>query len=286
MRRDVFVSVLEAMLKLSRSVVLSFLFLLIIVSCSPLDRSEKNIVVYGDSRTNDDRHVAVIEAILRVSPDVVFHTGDLVNEGSVPGLWTRFNEVTRSLREVADFYPVAGNHDDESPYYYDNFVLPNNEKWYSVDIDGIHFILLNSNLDLGPGSEQYAWLSGDLAATDTNDFVIAVFHHPLVASGPHLPDEYGIAGDLLPLFETYDVDVVFNGHEHLYERSFLNGIYHVVTGGGGAPLHNVPDTSLNPYSQVLAITFHFCLVRKDGNALRIEVFDNDMNRIDSFTVEP
>ena len=259
--------------------------LLVLVSCSLGDYGGKNIVVYGDSRPNDERHVDIIDAILKVFPDVVFHTGDLVNEGHKPGLWTRFNIVTRELREVADFYPAAGNHERESVYYYDNFVLPNNEKWYSVDVDGVYFFVLNTNLDVSPGSEQHAWLTAELAATvDTSKFTVAIFHHPLICTGPHEPKDE-LRGSLMPLFETYGVDIVFSGHNHLYERSFLNGIYYVVTGGGGAPLYNVHNTSANPYSQVLAISFHFCLLNLNGTALAVEVFDVNMDLIDSFRVD-
>lgn len=271
------------MVKISTCIIA--LISILLLSCTP-ETTNRNIVVYGDSRPNDDRHRKVIDAILRISPDVVFHVGDLVNDGNIAGLWGKFNEVTRELREVAEFYPAAGNHEQESPYYYDNFVLPNNEKWYSVEIEAIHFVVLNSNLDLQIGSEQYLWLSNDLANIGkSNLFIIVLFHHPIFASGPHIPDEKGFGDALNPLFEQYGVDIVFNGHNHLYERSLFNGIYHVVTGGGGTAQNFVSDSRLNPYSEKVVSTFHFCTISMENSMLIIEVFDTELNRIDKFFVD-
>jgi len=53
---------------------------------------------------------------------------------------------------------------------------------------------------------------------------------------------------LVPLFEQYGVDMVFNGHDHHYERTCPiragqcssaqeGGVVYYVTGGGGAPLY-------------------------------------------------
>ena len=45
-----------------------------------------------------------------------------------------------------------------------------------------------------------------------------------------------VRSDLVPLFEKYDVQMVFSGHDHDYERGTVNGIKYVVTGGGGERL--------------------------------------------------
>lgn len=266
-----------------RIIILSVV-LIFSLSCA-IENNETRVVLYGDSRPNDYRHLKVIDAILEVSPDVVFHVGDLVNDGNIPGLWGKFNEATRELREIAKFYPTAGNHEKESIYYYDNFELPNNEKWYSVKVDSVYYILLNSNLDLQIGSEQYNWLVQELQNISNEiKFTVVMFHHPLIASGPHIPDANMIAGGLTPLFEKNGVDIVFAGHNHLYERSYRNGIYYIVSGGGGTALHFISDSSLNPFSEKIISTFHFCVLRLQNDKLNVDVFDVDLNRIDYFSV--
>ena len=41
----------------------------------------------------------------------------------------------------------------------------------------------------------------------------------------------------MTLFETYDVDVVFTGHIHMYNETVINGVRYVITGGAGASLY-------------------------------------------------
>lgn len=240
------------------------------------------ICVYGDSRHDHETHQTVVDAILRTEPAVVFHTGDLVDDGDNPDDWAAFNDVVSELVQVAEFFPAMGNHEHQAQLWFDNFELPNNEKWYSVERNDIHFIVLDTDDDIDPGSEQYAWLESELQGIDNSiKFTIAVFHHPPFSTGHHGGDEQ-LRQDIVPLFETYGVDVVFNGHDHTYERSLCNGIYYIVTGGGGASLYEQEHTS--EYSQVFFSTYHFCRLTMEEGRLTVDVFEPDMNQIDQFTV--
>ena len=176
-----------------------------------------------------------------------------------------------------------GNHENNSPLYFDNFILPNNERWYSVEKDNLHFMVLDSNSDCSIGSEQYLWLEDDLQYINENiKFVIAIFHHPPFSTGHHNEDEKSLRQTIIPLFEQYSVDIVFNGHDHDYERSLYNNIYYIVTGGGGAPLYDQARTS--PYSQLFIQAYHFCKLFIINNQLIIEVCDINSNLIDRFEI--
>ena len=113
-------------------------------------------------------------------------------------------------------------------------------------------------------------------------FVAVLFHHPVISSGPY-PDEKNLSRRLLPLLEKHGVDIVFVGHEHVYERSFKDGITHVTTGGGGAPLHL--KLRHNPYGRVFASVHHFCVLRAAGRTLEVRVYDEDMGLIDEFRLK-
>ena len=241
------------------------------------------IAIYGDSRTGHDVHRLIVAAMERLKPEAVFHSGDLVANGLKPGQWNTFNAITARLRQSSEFYPALGNHELDSPLYFANFILPGNERWYWVEIDGIHFVVLDTGSDLGAGSEQYRWLEELLSGIAPADFVVPVFHHPPLSAGYHLPDEKGLLRTIVPLFEKYDVDLVFSGHDHTYERLFYNGIQYIVTGGGGAPLHSQARTS--PYLQLYLEAYHFCTLRRQGGSLKIEVFGTDSRLLDSFRVE-
>jgi hypothetical protein len=88
---------------------------------------------------------------------------------------------------------------------------------------------------------------------------------------------------LTPLFEDYRVDVVFNGHDHGYERSFKDGIYYVVTAGGGAPLRGQATTS--DYSQVFDKTYNFCTLSVGSENVTVKAFDPDIGLVDEFSIE-
>ena len=264
--------------------VLAAMLALFPLSCSQDQFSSRPIVIYGDTRTDHLAHQKVVETIMKTKPLAVFHTGDLVGNGLDPDHWTTFNTIVSELIKIADFYPALGNHERNSQLFFDNFNLPNNEQWYSLEINGIHFIVLDSNSDIRGTSEQYRWLKSDLKDINgENKFIIVIFHHPPFSTGPHKEDETGLRQGIIPLFEEYGVDIVFSGHDHIYERSLYNNIYYVVAGGGGAPLYDQERTS--PHSQVFRKTYHFCRLTVRNRELIVEVFDTDLNLIDEFKME-
>lgn len=244
----------------------------------------RSIVVYGDTRTNHEAHREVVNAIERAKPHTVIHTGDLVDNGLIAAQWDTFESITDDLLDEVDFYPALGNHERNSQLYYDRFELPNNEQWYTVTIDSILFIILNSCTTTGEGSEQYVWLENVLQNIGPEaKFVAAVFHHPPYSTGPHTEDEKGLRDSWVPLFEQYDIDIVFNGHDHIYERSYVNGIYYIVAGGGGAPLYKRARQS--DYSQVFRSEHCFTRLYHKDDKLAVETIDSRSHQIDYFEIE-
>ena len=267
-----------------------FIFLgCFLLSCSSPDIQDvevipETIVVYGDSRTGHEAHQDIVEVMIRVEPVAIFHTGDLVENGWNLDHWVIFNEIVAPLLPMADFYPVLGNHEYNSTLYFDNFDLPNNERWYVMGINNLHFIILDSNYHLGLGSEQYIWFQKNLEqVAGMGVFLIVLFHHPPFSSGPHGNDEKGLRETIVPLFEMYSVHIVFNGHDHIYERSLKNNVFYVVTGGGGAPLHEKKRN--NPFSQVFQSKHHFCRLQSTENQLIVEVFSRYLEKIDYFVIQ-
>lgn len=242
------------------------------------------VVIYGDSRTNHSEHGKVVSAMMKVRPVAVFHTGDLVGNGEIADDWKMFYKITRPILESCEFFPSLGNHERNAQLYFDNFELPGNERWYSIDRGGIHFIILDSNWDLSDTSEQYLWLEADLSQSvrDSAAFTSVLFHHPLFTTGLHKEDQMGLKPVLIPLFERYGVDIVFSGHNHQYERSYYNSIYYVVTAGGGAPLYGQERTS--PYSQVVHNVFHFCEIKVVDGELVVVVYSERLKELDRFRI--
>jgi MYXO-CTERM domain-containing protein len=220
---------------------------------APREEQPFTFVVVGDTRTDADAHQSVVDAIRNNvgAPDMYLNTGDLVEDGGEADQWAEFFAIEGGLMAEAPLFPVAGNHDDveNDSYYVQYFHMPESssatENWYAFTFGNTRFVVVDTNEDFVTGSEQYAWLEAELAAASTEAAIVHIvvaFHDPPYTSGAHGvfdPDDWQPPRTyLVPLFTRYGVDVVFNGHDHHYERtevSQTDGVLYVVAGGGGAP---------------------------------------------------
>ena len=121
-------------------------------------------------------------------------------------------------------YPVPGNHEyfSAGSGYFDYFgsrVGTPEAPWYSVDIGGWRFYMLNSNCSqisgCGVDSPQYKWLEEQMAA-GVPQCTVAVWHHPRWSSGMYGSDAQTDA--LYRLLYANGTDLLLTGHEHVYER--------------------------------------------------------------------
>lgn len=155
------------------------------------------------------------------------------------------NTFENQLKNIV-VWPAAGNHDynnhipfSPSPAYLDIFSLPSNgecggvpsgsEKYYSYNYGNIHFIVLESYDESRSSTGAMAtWLQSDLNA-NTQPWTIAYWHHPPYTKGSHNSDNSNfldgelvdIRQNIIPILEAKGVDLVLNGHSHVYERSYL-----------------------------------------------------------------
>jgi predicted phosphodiesterase len=231
-------------------------------STSPYENGEYRIAFYGDSRTYPENHSAVVQSIINNKADLVLHAGDLVDEGRNYEVWgDQFFGPLADLMVNTPTFPVLGNHEFDGSgrlWYFDLFSLPGNESWFAFDYGCTRIIGLDSNNDFTPGSEQYLWFIDELEsqAFQESSWQLVYLHHPPYTSGPHPHDEVPVVEHLVPLFKDYGVDFVLAGHNHHYERTYKDGTYYIVSGGGGAELYDFPLTKLNPDSQVRKQILH------------------------------
>jgi len=257
--------------------------------------------VYGDTRSDfwmgnlgkpNEFHRQVVEAMAAEAPDFILHTGDLVHDGFDFRLWEIWFGITAPLMRQVPLVAVIGNHEDRAEQGVDGrevfetlFVNPSassgRETYYSFRYGNCHFTVASTDEEFSEGSEQYRWIEGDLAAARSNpeiDFLFMAYHRPGVTSSFRWPDDAGehkAREVLVPLAEAYGVDVVFNGHEHCYERSFKDHVTYITAGNGGALPTFFGVAEYNPYSEAfypnpLLNEFGFTLVHVNGNHLRIE----------------
>ncbi|MCU0666915.1 MAG: metallophosphoesterase [Candidatus Omnitrophica bacterium] len=264
------------------------LFLIIFAIC-PAYAQENNfarpVIIMGDSQVNHEIHQKIVDQIIRENPVAVFQLGDQVNDGNDPEEWKIFNRITAGLRKIARYYPLLGNHDKNSQLYYDNFELPNNERWYSVKENRIRFIILDSNAKLAKDSEQYKWLVKKLVSPSLDtDFTLLLFHHALFTTSiSHRADEKRLRKILMPLIKKYHVDAVFNGHCHNYERNYYANVYFIVSGGAGSRLWD--QNRQSPYSQKFVKQYHYIKLINAGKKLEVLVINIDSNLMDRFAIK-
>jgi hypothetical protein len=260
----------------------------------------------GDSRDNPSEFNKIVGKAALVNPSFTMFTGDLCASDSASDYDTWFGNWEQ-LGDHSPIAPALGNHESTAVNYLHRFALPNNERWYSFNYSAMHIIVLSTSLDsYSQGTAQYNWFVSDLkaAANDSaHPWKIAMFHNPPYNVGGHGGDT-GVQTYLAPLLSQYKVDLVFNGHNHYYERTYplkgggssptvtdtsihyyLNpsGVIYATTGSCGAPLYDIGSAY---YLAVAKKTFHFAKISVfTNNSLHMQTFlDDGTTLIDDFWI--
>jgi hypothetical protein len=127
------------------------------------------------------------------------------------------------------FFASLGNHDRPEQVQYPLFNM-NGQRYYSFTRGPAQFFALDS---VTFTHAELRWLEGELQRS-TSPWRIAYFHHPIYSSGLRHGPTLVIRAALDPLLATHGVQLVFNGHEHFYERLQPRyGIQSFITGSGG-----------------------------------------------------
>ncbi len=251
--------------------------------------SRFTFAVIGDSGNGEKAQWAVAGLLERMELDLILHAGDVVYpSGEDRDYDAKFFAPYRRIIGSVPLFPALGNHDvetkDGAPYL-ENFHLPRNDpqdmgRYYSFDWGNVHFVALDSELyyDDGGGDpeEQKAWLERDLSET-RQPWKFVFLHRSLYSSSEHGSDLM-IREDLEPVFVRHEVDMVFSGHDHGYERTVpIRGVTYVVTGGGGKDLYKAGNNEWTAFSRS---THHATRVRIDGDRLRLEAVETDSTVMD------
>ncbi|HPM59955.1 MAG TPA: fibronectin type III domain-containing protein [bacterium] len=190
--------------------------------------------------------------------NLVFHSGDLVVSGGVINQYTdQYFRPMAQLSSSVPFMTVTGNHEGESPYYYQymkyddhSLLAPPSayaERMWELKAGNTLFIGLNTNIVSAAGALQKALLDGRLQKAEQDpaiDFVFIFFHHlpwsELWVEG--VTNDAGsnfIRRELFPVIRKYTkVQQLTYGHTHAFERGTVespmpDGDFRIVCAGGG-----------------------------------------------------
>ncbi|MEV1083539.1 metallophosphoesterase family protein [Streptomyces sp. NPDC050211] len=248
---------------------------------------------FGDQGVGKDA-AANDHVLLRQDPAFHLHAGDICyanvngrgkeSDSYDPGHWDLFLKQTETVARSVPWMVTTGNHDMEAWYSPDGyggqaarFSLPDNgfdprsaPGVYAFTYGNVGVVALDANdvsyeipANLGyTDGRQTKWLDEklrELRSSADVDFIVVFFHHCAYSTSTHASDG-GVRAEWLPLFARHEVDLVINGHNHVYERTDAikngevgkpvpigestdptrDGIVYVTAGGGGKDLYGFP----------------------------------------------
>ncbi|MEU9735518.1 metallophosphoesterase family protein [Streptomyces sp. NPDC048002] len=260
---------------------------------APADPGSFVFTAFGDQGVSDAAE-ASDRLLLRQKPAFHLHAGDICyanvkgrgteEDGYDPGFWDLFLQQNEPVAKSVPWMVTTGNHDMEAWYSPDGyggqlarFSLPESgfdprtaPGVYSFVYGNVGVVALDANdvsyeipANLGhTEGRQTKWLAGrlrELRAAKGVDFVVVFFHHCAYSTSSHASDG-GVRAEWLPLFAEHRVDLVINGHNHVYERTDAvkngevgrpvpiggatdpsrDGTVFVTAGGGGKDLYGFP----------------------------------------------
>ena len=96
---------------------------------------------------------------------------------------------------------------------------------YNIKAEIPPYHLLNEEMiveDVPRDTEQYKFVVNDLEKANnnsSNDWIVLMFHKPFYSSLSSHIQEYIMREKYQPIFDKYGVDIVLQGHNHLYDRT-------------------------------------------------------------------
>jgi calcineurin-like phosphoesterase family protein len=244
----------------------------------PQMRGGTIFAVVGDSGSGDESQQAVAQAMLtyfqtaRRFPFVLMLGDNLYDDDYTNEFLTPYKPL---LDRGVKFYAALGNHDRDLEIHFKPFNMGDKDR-YSFDEGNARFAVLNSNHPADP--EQIKWLDGVYADAGTK-WRIAFFHHPPYSSGQHSAEGRDVIRPALePALVRNKVNVVFSGHEHLYERIRpQKDIQYFVSGGGGRYLYSVRESD---FDEAAVSDHHFMVAEIAGDRLFFEAITHAQKVLD------
>ena len=249
----------------------------------PANPDSVKFAVFGDNGTGDRWQMDVAQQ-MAVSHatfpfDMVFMLGDNIRGGESPRDFVdKFaTPYAPLLTAGVQFYAALGNHDTtkiDRAYQLWNMA---GQRYYTFSKKSVHFFVLDTN-DPDPG--QLSWFAGALRDSGEG-WKICLFHHPLYSNGQTHGSDLELRAMLEPILVKYGANVVFSGHDHVYERiTPQQGITYFVSGAGG----ELRKGDVKPAKNTAAYFDQdrsFVLVEIDGDDLHFEAISRVGKSVDS-----
>jgi hypothetical protein len=253
-------------------------------SSAPLPNRPDSVkfAAIGDNGTGERPQYDVADQMVKLRGtfafDLIIMLGDNMYGGQTPADFVKKFErpYTPLLNAGVKFQASLGNHDRPENVSYKFFNM-NGDRYYAFTRRNVRFFALDSTrMD----AKQLAWLETSLAEAK-EDWKICYFHHPLYSNAARHGSSVDLRVVLEPIFVKHGVNVVFSGHDHVYERiKPQKGIYYFVSGAAG----QLRRGNMQPTDQTAAYFDQdqsFMLAEVAGNELHFQAVSRTGKIVDA-----
>ncbi|MCX6232449.1 MAG: metallophosphoesterase [Bacteroidetes bacterium] len=275
---------------------------LIFKTAPPFSTSAFSFLAMADSRNGMAVWTQITNLANAKNTDFTIFTGDITGDATDNLQWDDWFNSSAIFLQNNIVYFCEGNHEaNDTAKFQNNFTMPmaNGSKLhYSFSYGNAIFICLNTEqID----AEEYNWLISELQANSSKTWKIIYFHRPFFTIGNHAGEMDTYLNSWWAAFDTYGVDLLINGHDHMYERSKpINyslspaspvasygsgpgqGRCEIVCGGSGAPLYT---GSASWFIQTYQSNYNFCKFNVNDSTMIDSTFDNSGNLIETFMLD-
>ncbi|MGC8847178.1 MAG: fibronectin type III domain-containing protein, partial [Candidatus Hydrogenedens sp.] len=270
----------------------------------PTQAKTFSFIYLGDAQNGLEEWGKLLKKSIEKCPDCSFilMAGDLVNRGNERDDWDAFFHYADNIFAQYPIVPTIGNHEYKSnpllpKMYLDFFVLPTNgpanitsEFCYSVKYLNAQFIILNANHN---PEQQVPWLEHQLSGSSSL-WKFLLFHQPFYSSAPRRDNKH-LRDAWLPLIDQYHVDIVFQGHDHSYWRTYplknnqkvspTEGTYYVISFSGTKSYEQQEKTEIIEIAFEKIPTYQIITIEKGiSNRLIYRSFDMEGTQRDEFII--
>ena len=224
------------------------------VQSIPVKPDGFTFVVLGDTRSNLRMARKVLAETERYHPAFILHTGDIVRRGTIDEYLNHHLVLCEEMKPIP-IIPVPGNHEEGPDGDFQAFRYLYGQERFCFDYGNCRFVGVNDCRKEGMSQSNLDYLRDKLSRPGVR-YRFVVFHIPpsFVEKAAH--SEYGRgfthnAKALQQLMEEMNVTGVFLGHVHGFAAQVINGVYYIITGGGGAGLSKGLGKTGNVYNFVI-----------------------------------
>ncbi len=278
---------------------------------SGIDKSGFTFINITDTQGSNTKDYSIwkntLDMALAKFPNTRFlvHSGDMVDDGQLINQWDMFTGAVSKEIINLPIAPVVGNHEvlnknntnTNEKNFVDRFDLPNEIDTgaplgtvYSFDYGDAHIVIMNTQCSSANLVKQGKWLRSDLKASNKKWKIVALHRGPYGSTY----DSTDIRKAWVPIFDEQGVDLVLEGHDHNYQRSYFlenglavksgKGTLYINSNTGGVKFYPIKYRSWQALDIQPKVQMYLAISVK-SDSMKIEAYDVKNILRDSITLQ-